>query len=166
MRNFRRLQVLDRLADERDRHPLDFSNANHYHYISVLRSMTVATTGIFRPAEPWEIEMNAMLVGADRLGSIPDRLAAFGITITRHVSGRNAMDQRRLPALPKNIDLLILFTDFLGHNVMKSFRSQAQADGVRVVACRRSASCLAEELERRLAPADACQTCPRHSTRG
>jgi hypothetical protein len=108
--------------------------------------------------------MNAMLVGADRLGSIPDRLAAFGITITRHVSGRNAMDQRRLPALPKNIDLLILFTDFLGHNVMRSFRSQAHADGVRVVACRRSASCLAEELSRCLAPADACETCPRRSS--
>lgn len=106
--------------------------------------------------------MNAMLVGADRLGNIPERLAAFGITITRHVSGRNSAHQRRLPALPKDIDLLILFTDFLGHNVMKSFRSQAQADGVRVVACRRSASCLAEELERCLAPVDTCESCPRH----
>lgn len=109
--------------------------------------------------------MNAMLVGADRLGSIPDRLAAFGITITRHVSGRNAMDQRRVPALPKNIDLLILFTDFLGHNVMRSFRSQAQADGVKVVACRRSASSLSEELERCLAPADPCKLCPRRTAR-
>jgi len=106
-----------------------------------------------------------MLVGADRLGSIPDRLAAFGITITRHVSGRNAMDQRRVPALPKNIDLLILFTDFLGHNVMRSFRSQAQADGVNVVACRRAASCLAEELERCLAPPNPCELCPRRTAR-
>ena len=110
-----------------------------------------------------EIKMNAMLVGADRLGNIPDRLATFGITITRHVSGRNAAHQRRLPTLPKDIDLLILFTDFLGHNVMKSFRSQAQADGVQVVACRRSASCLTEELERCLPPAEACAACPRRA---
>lgn len=104
--------------------------------------------------------MNAMLVGADRLGNIPERLAELGIKITRHVSGRNSNHQRRLPALPKDIDLLILFTDFLGHNVMKSFRTQAQSDGVRVVACRRSASCLAEEIQRCLPSALACEGCP------
>ena len=46
--------------------------------------------------------MNAMLVGADRLGNIPERLASLGITITRHVSGRSTTHQRRLPALPRD----------------------------------------------------------------
>lgn len=103
--------------------------------------------------------MNAMVVGADRLGNIPDRLADFGIRITRHVTGRNATEQRRVPALPGDVELLILFTDFIGHNVMKAFRSQAQADGVRVVACRRSASCLEAELGRCLP--ERCAKCPR-----
>ncbi len=106
--------------------------------------------------------MNAVLIGADRLGNIPERLAALGIQIVRHVSGRNVSHQRRLPALPANVQLLILFTDFLGHNVMKSFRAQAQSEGVRVVACRRSASCLEEELGRcmGLREADRCVECP------
>ena len=47
---------------------------------------------------------------------------------------------------------MILFTDFLGHNVMKSFRALAQERGVRVLACRRSASALEEQLSR-LSPA-------------
>lgn len=106
--------------------------------------------------------MNALLVGADRLGNIPERLAAFGITIAGHVSGRNATHQKRIPALPRNLDLLIVFTDFVGHNVMKSFRTQAQVDGVRVVACRRSASALETELSRCLATGigPACADCP------
>ncbi len=106
--------------------------------------------------------MNAVLIGADRLGNIPERLAALGIQIVRHVSGRNVSHQRRLPALPGNVQLLILFTDFLGHNVMKSFRAQAQAEGVKVVACRRSASCLEEALGRcmGLREANRCDACP------
>lgn len=98
--------------------------------------------------------MNAMLVGADRLGNIPERLAAFGIVVARHVTGRSAAHQRRLPAVPRDVDVLILFTDFLGHNVMKGFRAQAQAGGVPVLACRRSASCLEAEIQR-------CLRCPR-----
>jgi hypothetical protein len=102
--------------------------------------------------------MNAMVVGADYLGNIPDRLATLGISIVEHVTGRNAAHQRRLPSLPRNIDLLILFTDFLGHNVMRSYRTQAQNDGVRVIACRRSVSCLESELTR-------CAACPAHARR-
>ena len=86
--------------------------------------------------------MNATLVGADRLGNIPALLEAQGIRVLCHISGRAASAQRRTGALPKGTQLLILFTDFLGHNVMKTFRQAAQEEGVPVVACRRSASCV------------------------
>lgn len=107
--------------------------------------------------------MNAVLIGADRLGNIPERLASFGIDVVAHISGRSASHQKRLPALPRNAQLLILFTDFLGHNVMKSFRAQAQEEGLRVVACRRSASCLESQLKRCLGETGegGCLACPR-----
>ncbi|MGH8750360.1 MAG: DUF2325 domain-containing protein [Burkholderiales bacterium] len=105
--------------------------------------------------------MNAMVVGADRLGNIPDMLLQFGIRITQHVNGRNMAHQRKLPGLPRNTDLLILFTDFLGHNVMQNFRGLAREQGVPVVACRRSASCLAQSVERCLAhEKQKCAGCP------
>ena len=58
--------------------------------------------------------MNALLIGADRLGNIPGVLDEFGIRIAAHVTGRDRSHQRRAADLPVGVDLLILFTDFLG----------------------------------------------------
>lgn len=91
--------------------------------------------------------MNALVVGADRLGNIPNLLLDFNINIAEHVSGRQATHQRRYGDLPKGIDVVILFTDFLGHNVMKSFREAARRKGLPVVACRRSVCCVRKSLE-------------------
>jgi hypothetical protein len=104
--------------------------------------------------------MNAVLIGADHLGHIPDSLAALGIRILRHVSGRASAHQRSAPSLPCDTQLLILFTDFLNHNTMKNYRKQAQTQGIPVIACRRSASCLIETVVRYLGMAGNCQECP------
>lgn len=111
--------------------------------------------------------MNAMIVGADRLGNIPDLLAGLGIRVVEHVSGRSPSHQRRLSGSPGNIQLLILFTDFLGHNVMKSFRDLGKRHGLKVVACRRSASCLVRSLAG-VAPGagERCESCPHGARRG
>lgn len=92
--------------------------------------------------------MNCIVVGADRLGNIPQLLEKMGIRIARHISGRASAHQRGDGPFPSNIDLLILFTDFLNHNAMRSYRRRAQAQGIRVLACRRSASCLFAEIRR------------------
>lgn len=105
--------------------------------------------------------MNAVLVGADRLGNIPESLARFGICMQLHVSGRSSAHQRSAPTLPRGTQLLILFTDFLSHNVMKSYRNQAQIQGIPVIACRRSASCLIQTVARFLGASDSCRDCPR-----
>jgi hypothetical protein len=74
--------------------------------------------------------MDAVLVGADRLGNIPDVLAEFGLKIGHHITGREPKHQRSAPRLPGGTELVILFTDFLGHNVMKAFREAAREQGV------------------------------------
>ncbi|WP_137939689.1 DUF2325 domain-containing protein [Chitinivorax sp. B] len=108
--------------------------------------------------------MNALLVGADTLGNIPDTLAAFGINIARHISGRNASHQRRLPSLPKGTDIMILFTDFLGHNVMRHFRDLANEHNIQIVTCRRSVCALKESLSQlELQSHDPCAGCKSHS---
>ena len=86
--------------------------------------------------------MKALLVGADTLGNIPDVLAEFGIAVRGHLTGRHSAHQRRSNTLPADTDLVILFTDFLGHNVMKHFRALAGQRQVRCVACRRSTCAL------------------------
>ena len=107
--------------------------------------------------------MNAMLVGADTLGNIPGVLGEFGITIHRHITGRNRSDQRKLDKLPNGTDLVILFTDFLGHNVMRHFRELAHEENIRFIACRRSVCALKQTLENcglTMGKTQACAMCP------
>lgn|GEM_PF-102970 len=91
--------------------------------------------------------ISAVIVGADRLGNIPDLLKQLDIGITHHISGRDPSHQKKTLQLPRGTDLLILLTDFLGHNVMKTFRQAAQRAGIRVVACRRSVCAMKQALE-------------------
>lgn len=100
--------------------------------------------------------MNAVVVGADQLGNIPETLSAMGIRLACHISGRHAAHQRKLPNLPQGTQILILLTDFLGHNVMRHFRDLARSRAVPVVCCRRSAVCVAGSVQRCLAQHGGC----------
>jgi len=99
------------------------------------------------------LALSAVVVGADRLGNIPDLLKGHNIAITHHISGRDPSHQKRTLQLPSGTQLVILLTDFLGHNVMKTFRNAAQKSGIRVVACRRSVCSMKQAL-------DQCGLCP------
>lgn len=100
--------------------------------------------------------VSAVVVGADRLGNIPELLKGHNIAIKQHISGRDPAHQKKTLQLPSGTDLLILLTDFLGHNVMKTFRAAAQRSGVKVVICRRSVCC----MQRALTQNGFCETCP------
>ena len=100
--------------------------------------------------------VKAVIVGADRLGNIPDLLKGHNITIKHHISGRDPAHQKKTLQLPSGTDLLILLTDFLGHNVMKTFRAAAYRSGIRVLACRRSVCCMKQAL----AQGGYCEACP------
>jgi len=89
---------------------------------------------------------HAVIVGADRLGKIPQLLKAHDIRIAKHISGREPAHQKKGLALPSGTEVLILLTDFLGHNVMRAFRSAAQRAGVPVLVCKRSVSSVEKAL--------------------
>ena len=91
--------------------------------------------------------ISAVIVGADRLGNIPNLLRDHNIAITHHISGRDPSHQKKTLQLPSGTQMVILLTDFLGHNVMKTFRNAAQRSGVRVVACRSSVCAMQQALE-------------------
>jgi len=101
-------------------------------------------------------QVSALIVGADRLGNIPDLLRDHNIAIRHHISGRDPAHQKKAPPLPSGTDLVILLTDFLGHNVMKTFRLAAQRAGIRVLACRRSVCSMQQALDQ----CGYCRTCP------
>lgn len=100
--------------------------------------------------------VSAVVVGADRLGNIPDLLKVHNIAIRHHISGRDPSHQKKTLQLPSGTELLILLTDFLGHNVMKTFRAAAQKSGIRVLACRRSVCSMKQALNQ----CGYCERCP------
>ncbi|WP_233583068.1 DUF2325 domain-containing protein [Candidimonas sp. SYP-B2681] len=100
--------------------------------------------------------VSAVVVGADRLGNIPDLLKGHNIAIRQHISGRDPSHQKKTLQLPSGTELLILLTDFLGHNVMKTFRAAAQRSGIRVLACRRSICSMKQALNQ----CGYCEACP------
>lgn len=105
---------------------------------------------------------DALIVGADRLGNIPEVLQQFGIRVAAHVSGRDSSHQRRsVASLPAGVGIVILFTDFIGHNVMQAFRDAASRAGVSFVCCRRSVCALQQALGRRVTQekCDGCGAC-------
>lgn len=101
----------------------------------------------------------ALVVGADRLGNLLDLLKSHNINVKHHISGREISHQKRVDQLPNGTSLVILLTDFLGHNVMKSYRCAAQKAGVQIVCCRRSKGSMQEALER-CGFKSVCATCP------
>ena len=100
--------------------------------------------------------LSAVVVGADRLGNIPDLLRQHNISILQHVSGRDPAHQKKSMQLPSGTQLVILLTDFLGHNVMKTFRCAALQRGVPILACRRSVCAMQQALKQ----CKWCEDCP------
>ena len=92
-------------------------------------------------------KIQAILVGADQLGNIPQMLETRGIKIGRHIDGRKSNHQR-FPTGINNNQLIIIFTDFLGHNVMRQYRDVARKNQSLFIACRRSTGALVSALNR------------------
>jgi len=109
-------------------------------------------------SRPISQPVSAVIVGADRLGNIPELLKGHNIAVKHHISGRDPAHQKKTLQLPSGTELLILLTDFLGHNVMKTFRTAAQRSGIRVLACRRSVC----SMKQALTQSGYCEMCPEY----
>lgn len=80
--------------------------------------------------------MTVLLVGADQLGNIPDRLEQYGFSQVLHWSGRERRAVNR--TLPRGVDLVLVFSDFINHQLMHSVKSQAKSRQVPMIFCKRS----------------------------
>jgi hypothetical protein len=95
-----------------------------------------------------------LVVGADRLGNIEQVLKERGLSDFRHITGRQPKTQNGSAVNKLNPSAIILFTDFVGHNVMSNFRKLAKEQNVPFIACKRSVGELTKHL-------DKCGICPK-----
>ena len=66
--------------------------------------------------------MTVLLVGADRLGNIPDELKRHGCEKIIHWDGR----KKQTKDIPGQVDLVFVFHDFVNHRLMENVKSQAK----------------------------------------
>ena len=90
------------------------------------------------------------IVGCDGnyLKSIISHLDSQGYVVNKHVEGRHKNAQHRSTAIiPKGTELVIMFTEYLTHNIKNNFATEAKKLGIRVLYCRTSVSDLRGKLE-------------------
>jgi hypothetical protein len=89
--------------------------------------------------------MAALIVGADRLGNIPDVLKANGINEFTHITGRKK-GMRNL-SVPSNCDLVIFLTDFIEHPTLKNMKQQVKQLNIPCIYSKRSVTDLQLKLD-------------------
>lgn len=100
--------------------------------------------------------MNSLLiVGADKLGAIPDRLSELGFSDIMHISGRKVKMVHR--EIPENIDLVLVLTDFINHNVSSKLKERAKEKAIPVCYAKRSWCSIYKALS---ACNEVCEQCP------
>ncbi len=97
--------------------------------------------------------MKALLVGADRLGNIPNTLENHGIKDYIHWTGRKK-GMRKFD-IPEEIDMIIVFYDFIEHNITEIVKQKAKQNNIPCVFSRRACS----DLSRRLQDCKGCNVC-------
>lgn len=89
--------------------------------------------------------MSYVVIGADRLGNIIHMLEEKLDGKLIHVSGRKKKDQAY--ELPQMVKGVIVFTDFINHNLAKRVKADAKKRNVPIVFAKRSVHHLECTLE-------------------
>jgi hypothetical protein len=90
--------------------------------------------------------MTTLVIGGDRIDSIRRELAEHGREDIEHWGGRKPADTRR--AIPARVDLVIMVTDYLSHNMLYSATMRATRLDLPIIYSRRSAVELRDKLAR------------------
>lgn len=103
--------------------------------------------------------MTVLLVGADNLGTIPEYLSDYGFEKIIHWCGRKTKNNNKL--IPINTDMILVFSDFVNHNLMYNIKKAAKEKSIPILYSKRSSSCIRQTLERCCYGLNGCNRCPK-----
>jgi hypothetical protein len=90
-------------------------------------------------------DMTALVIGADYLGAIEQKMRARGVTEIAHITGRNPGEIKKVN-IPKTTGFVLVFTDYINHNMAKAVKDHAKARSVPLVYAKRSWSAVERKL--------------------
>lgn len=82
--------------------------------------------------------MAVLIVGADRLGNIDEKLRQDGVQKIIHWTGRCKSCTKK--CIPVDVDQIIVFCDFINHPLMGNIKKQAKKYGVPIIYSKRAIS--------------------------
>jgi hypothetical protein len=90
--------------------------------------------------------MNSLLIiGADHLGVIPDRLTSVGFKKILHMSGRKVQMVKR--DIPESINCILILTDYVNHNLTAVIKKRAKNQSIPIYYAKRSWSSIYNVLK-------------------
>lgn len=100
--------------------------------------------------------MSSLLVyGGDKLGAIPNHLKNMGFKEIIHIDGRKVQMVKR--EIPDRVDLVLVLTDFINHNLAKKIKLNANKKNIPICYSKRSWCSIYESL---VNCEHACEQCP------
>jgi hypothetical protein len=77
-----------------------------------------------------------LIVGADHLGVIPDKLSSVGFDEVLHITGRKVQMVKK--DLPGNISYILILTDYVNHNLSTVIKKRAKNQSIPIYYAKRS----------------------------
>jgi hypothetical protein len=65
-----------------------------------------------------------MVVGADHLGNITEKLLSIGFGEIHHIDGRKVNSVKK--GIRENVDIVFVLTDYVNHNLAKVIKQKAK----------------------------------------
>ena len=88
--------------------------------------------------------MSILIVGGDNIEIINCNLCKNGYCVAKHITGRKHSD--RCVEIPKNIDLILVLTDYVNHAVSNHIKKESKRLGIKTIYSKRAWACVESSL--------------------
>ena len=88
--------------------------------------------------------MSILIVGGDNIELINCNLCKNGYCVAKHISGRK--NKHKCMDIPKNIDLILVLTDYVNHGVSNRVKKESKRLGIKTIYSKRAWSCVESSL--------------------
>ncbi|MGG3891476.1 DUF2325 domain-containing protein [Metabacillus fastidiosus] len=86
-----------------------------------------------------------LVVGADNLGVITNKLLSVGFDEILHISGRKVQMVKK--EIPGNISFILVLTDYVNHNLSTVIKQKAKSQSIPVFYAKRSWSSIYQVIK-------------------
>ena len=77
-----------------------------------------------------------LIIGADHLGIIPDKLSSVGFDEVLHINGRKSQMVKK--DIPEKISCILVLTDYVNHNLSTVIKKRAKNQSIPIYFAKRS----------------------------